>query len=136
VYLFIALGASVLTLLFSGVFALYLAIRGALGDPWSNANTTDILLAGCSAAVASLFLAYHLGVLRRDYARQSDTSGAVQERIQAVAFVRAVRPDDLRQWTRRLERSGGAVRVVPLDAARLAALEDQVPGAAEGPGAA
>ncbi len=131
VYLFIALGAAVLTLLFSGVFALYLALRGALGDPWSSANTTDILLAGCSAGVASLFLAYHLGVLRRDHARQSDTSGAAQERIQAVAFIHAIRPDDLRQWTRRLERSGGTVRVVPLDSARLAALEDQVPDATE-----
>jgi hypothetical protein len=66
IYLFLALGATVLTLLGSGAFTLYQLLRVALGERWSGSETSDLIDAGSAALVAALLLAYHLRVFQRD----------------------------------------------------------------------
>lgn len=68
VYLFLALGATVLTLLGSGAYTLYQFLRVALGERWTGSDTSSLIDAGSAAIVAALFLAYHLRVFQRDAA--------------------------------------------------------------------
>jgi hypothetical protein len=68
IYLFLALGITVLTLLGSGAYTLYQLLRVALGERWTSGNTSDLIEAASAAAVAALFLAYHLRVFQRDAA--------------------------------------------------------------------
>jgi hypothetical protein len=74
IYLFLVFGVAVLTLLGSGAFTLYQVIRLALGEPWSAAATSELLAAASAAAVAGLFLAYHLRVFRAGAAPPPPTS--------------------------------------------------------------
>jgi hypothetical protein len=77
IYLFLTFGLSVLTLLGSGSYALYQVLRLLLGDEWTGARTSDLIDAASAAAVAALFLAYHLRVFRRDAAEAAgDAPGA------------------------------------------------------------
>jgi hypothetical protein len=68
VYLFLALGATVLTLLGSGAFTLYQILRVALGERWTGSETGDLIDAGSAALVAAILLAYHLRVFQHDAA--------------------------------------------------------------------
>jgi hypothetical protein len=62
IYLFLVFGLAVLTLLGSGAYAVFQVLRLALGDNWSAGATSELLTAASAAAVAALFLAYHLRV--------------------------------------------------------------------------
>jgi hypothetical protein len=64
IYLFLVFGVAVLTLLGSGAFTLYQVIRLLLGEPWSAGGTSELVGAASAAAVAGLFLVYHLRVFR------------------------------------------------------------------------
>jgi Domain of unknown function (DUF5671) len=64
IYLFVVFGATVLTLLVAGVFALYQLVRVALGEAWTAGQTTDTLSALSALLVAGLLLVYHLSLLR------------------------------------------------------------------------
>jgi hypothetical protein len=66
IYLFLIFGATVLTLLISGVFALYQVVRLTLGEAWTSGQTTDTLSALSALFVAALLLVYHLGLLRAE----------------------------------------------------------------------
>jgi hypothetical protein len=68
IYLFVALAATVLTLLGTCAYVLYQLLRVLLGDRWTASNTSDLLAAVSAATVAGLLLAYHLQVFRRDAA--------------------------------------------------------------------
>ncbi len=63
IYLFLVFGATVLTMLVSGVFALYQLVRLALGEGWTAGQTTDTLSAVSALLVAGLLLVYHLRLL-------------------------------------------------------------------------
>src|SRR5205807_10066727 len=64
IYLFLVFGLAVLALLCSGAFALYQLIRLTPGDTWTAGATSELITAASAAAVAALFLAYHLRVFR------------------------------------------------------------------------
>jgi hypothetical protein len=68
IYLFLALGVTVLTLLGSGAYALYQILRVALGERWTAGDTSSLIDAASAATVAALLLAYHLRVFQRDAA--------------------------------------------------------------------
>jgi hypothetical protein len=63
-YLFVVFGATVLTLLISGVYALYQVVRLTLGEAWTSGQTTDTLSALSALLVAGLLLAYHFSLLQ------------------------------------------------------------------------
>ena len=88
IYLFLAFGLSVLTLLGSGAFVLYLLLRVVLGERWTGIQTSDLINAGSAAVVAGLFLAYHLRVFR------ADAADAVPAATTASVPVLIVRADD------------------------------------------
>lgn len=68
IYLLLALGITVLTLLGSGAYTLYQFLRVALGERWTGSETSSLIDAGSAAVVAVLLLAYHLRVFQRDAA--------------------------------------------------------------------
>jgi hypothetical protein len=106
IYLLVAFALSVLTLLSSGVFALYQVMRLALGERWTAAQTTDLTTAASAAAVAGLLLAYHLGVFRRDAAAIPAVAPAVPgEPVLAVALIRAADRDAWLAFQRTLGRT-------------------------------
>jgi hypothetical protein len=79
IYLFVVLGITVLTLLGSGAFTLYQIFRVALGEPWTDNNTGDLIDAASAAIIAALMLAYHLRVFQQDaaLARQNAATAPV-----------------------------------------------------------
>ena len=83
IYLFLALGITVLTLLGSGAFTLYQILRVALGERWTASNTSDLIDAASAAIVAGLILAYHLRVFQRDAALAKEDEAA-QPAVPAV----------------------------------------------------
>lgn len=91
IYLLAVFAATVLTLLSSGVFALYQLLRLGLGESWSAGQTTDLLIAASAALTAGLLLAYHLTILRRDAAAAIVASAEGGE-LFAVALVRTSDP--------------------------------------------
>jgi hypothetical protein len=68
IYLFLALGATVLTLLGSGAYTLYQILRVVLGERWTGGETSNLIDAASAAIVAGLLLAYHLRIFQRDAA--------------------------------------------------------------------
>jgi hypothetical protein len=90
IYLLLAFAGAVLTLLFSGAYALYQLIRLGLGEAWTAGQTTDLLIAVSAAAVAALLLVYHLGVFRADAASAPAAPPEPDgQPIRAVAVIRA-----------------------------------------------
>lgn len=87
IYLFVALGVTVLTLLGTGAYTLYQMLRAALGETWTAANTSSLLDAASAAAVAGLLLAYHLRVFQQDaaLARQDEAADAAATPADVVA---------------------------------------------------
>jgi hypothetical protein len=99
IYLFLVFGATVLTMLISGVFALYQVVRLALGEAWTSGQTTGTLFALSALFVATLLLVYHLGLLREEPQAGKTEPAAVytlsvtarsQDVAQLEAFRRAV----------------------------------------------
>jgi hypothetical protein len=99
IYLFLVFGATVLTMLISGVFALYQVVRLALGEAWTSGQTTGTLFALSALFVATLLLVYHLGLLREEPQAGKTEPAAVytlsvtarsQDLAQLEAFHRAV----------------------------------------------
>ncbi|HLH22068.1 MAG TPA: DUF5671 domain-containing protein [Chloroflexota bacterium] len=144
IYLFLVFGLAVLTLLGSGAFALYQLLRRALGDTWSAGATSELLAAASAAAVAALFLAYHLRVLRAGApplappgalpatppgaapraATPAAPAGPAAPRL-ALAVVRAADPARLAAFERELAArlpAGVELELLPLDAATAARL--------------
>ncbi len=89
-YLFLVFGLAVLTLLGSGAFAVYQAIRFALGEPWTSGQTSDLIDAVSAATVAGIFLAYHVRIFRRDLQRQPPgaSSALTEPPVVGLALVR------------------------------------------------
>jgi hypothetical protein len=87
IYLFLVLGIAVLGLLASGAFTLYQLLRLLLGERWSGGQTSDLIDAASTAAVAVLFLAYHLRVFLRDgeLAREDELPAATTDGAESVA---------------------------------------------------
>lgn len=69
IYLFLAIGIGVVTILGSGAFSLYQGLRLALGGGWSAAQTSELIAALSTVAVVAVLLAYHIRVFRQDAAR-------------------------------------------------------------------
>jgi hypothetical protein len=86
-YLFLAFGIAVLTLLGSGAFALYQVLRLMLGEAWTAGTVSELTTAVSTAAVAALFLIYHLRVFRGGTDTPVPTPAAVP--LLALAVVRA-----------------------------------------------
>jgi hypothetical protein len=126
VYLLAIFALAVLTMLSSGVFALYQVMRLALGERWTAGQTTDLISAVSAAAVATVLLVYHLRVFRADAA--DVPAAAAGDAVLAVALVRAPDADALRALKRALDRHApGGVElelreVSPATAAQLRAL--------------
>ena len=128
IYLFLAFGLSVLALLGSGAFTLYQLLQVILGEPWTGIQTGDLIDAGSVAAVAGLFLAYHLRVFR------ADAADAAQEvaspALVAVLVIRAADPAALDALERELrERAPDGLEVAraelgPKAAGRLLRTEE------------
>ena len=76
IYLFLALGITVLTLLGSGAYTLYQILRVALGERWTASDTSDLIDAASAAIVAGLMLAYHLRVFQHDAALAKEDEAA------------------------------------------------------------
>jgi len=68
IYLLLALGITVMTLLGSGAYTLYQFLRVALGERWTGSETSSLIDAGSAGVVAVLLLAYHLQLFQRDAA--------------------------------------------------------------------
>jgi hypothetical protein len=107
VYLFIAFGLTVLTLLGSTAFILYQLISLALGDRWAAGQTSELLTAASSAVVAGLLLAYHFRVFRQDIALSATAppqpaDGHEPQPTLAIAVLRSTRPELLEQFRRDL----------------------------------
>jgi FtsH-binding integral membrane protein len=127
VYLLLAFALAVLTLLTSGVYALYQVTRAALGERWTAGQTTDLLAAASAAAVAGLLLLYHLRVFRRDAAAAEPAEAGPP--VVAVALLRASNRDVLTAAHRRLTGVPGVeVELHRIDEATAARLRDQVAG--------
>lgn len=69
IYLFLAIGVGVVTILGSGAFSLYQGLRLALGGGWSAGQTSELIGALSTIAVIGVLLAYHIRVFRQDAAR-------------------------------------------------------------------
>lgn len=128
IYLFLILGVSVLGLLGSGAFTLYQLLRLVLGERWSGSQTSDLIDAASTAAIAVLLLAYHLRVFQRDAALAasdapavpaSGSDGAVASPSAAadtvpLLIVRPADATDLEELRRRIEQTvppGSVVRI-------------------------
>lgn len=143
IYLLLAIALSVLTLLGSSAFTLYSLIRLALGEPWSAGQTSELITAASAAAVAALFLAYHLRVIQRDAATPAVVAppeplpvGAPPDPAPAgaphfaVAFIRAADRAALDAWRAGLTRglpAGVEVDTREVDAETAARLRDLSP---------
>jgi hypothetical protein len=66
IYLFLVFGATVVTLLVTGVVCTYQLVRLVLGEAWTTGQTTDTLQALSAFVVAAALLAYHLRALPRE----------------------------------------------------------------------
>ena len=128
IYLFLAFGLAVLTLLGSGAFTLYQVLRLTLGERWTAAQTSDLIWAASSAAVAGLLLVYHLRVFRGDAAQPArvETDGvSVGPPAPILVIVRAANPRALEAFRHELaERtpSGVDLQFVEADEAELTRL--------------
>jgi hypothetical protein len=135
IYLLAVFALAVLTLLSSGVFALYQVMRLALGELWTASQTTDLISAASAAAVAAVLLVYHLRVFREDAARApAEVAG---EPVLAVALVRAPDAESLRALRRAVARHappGVELDLREVSAETAARLRQIVPPAADGPG--
>jgi hypothetical protein len=128
VYLLLAFALAVLTLLTSGVYALYQVMRAALGERWGAGQTTDLLASASAAAVAALLLLYHLRVFRRDTAEASQPVDPGPP-ARAVALLLATDGAVLATARRRLAGIGGLeVELREVDEATAARLRDQIAG--------
>jgi hypothetical protein len=144
IYLFLALGITVLTLLASGAYALYQILRVALGASWTASNTGDLIDAASAATVAGLLLAYHLRVFQYDaaLAREGEAAappapagptplalgsegvGRASEQV-TLLVVRpppSVDPDALREQLRNRLPPGATIEAVQVGAAEAARL--------------
>jgi hypothetical protein len=127
VYLFIAFGLTVLTLLGSTAFVLYQLISLALGDRWAAGQTGELLTAASSAAVAGLLLAYHLRVFRRDItlsatAPPEPADGHEPQPSVALAVLRSTSPELLDQFRHDLAArapDGVEVELLEVDSATV-----------------
>jgi hypothetical protein len=133
IYLFLAFGLTVLTLLTSGAYALYQLMRLALGEGWSAGQTTDMLSAVSAAAVAAILLVYHLRVFRGDGAAGAAARPAGAP-VVAVAVVRAADPEALAAFQRLLRRAPAGVEVElrETDPTTAAQINSQLDGAVGG----
>jgi hypothetical protein len=114
IYLFLAFGLAVLTLLGSGAFTLYLLLRVILGERWTGIQTSDLINAGSAAVVAGLFLAYHLRVFRADAAEVPPPAASALS--VPVLIVRAADPAALDALERDLrERAPDGLEVTRAD---------------------
>jgi hypothetical protein len=132
IYLYLVFSLAMLTLLSSGAFALFQVIRLVLGDAWSGGETSELATAASAAAVAALFLAYHLRVLGASAGpapgpARAETAEPVAP-VLALALVRTADPALLDQLRRELASHapvGVEVQLLPVDAATAARLAAQ-----------
>ena len=103
IYLFLTFGLSVLTLLGSGAFTLYQVLRVVLGERWTGVQTSDLINAASAAAVAGLFLAYHLRAFHADAAESTLAAPVAAPSVSVpVLIVRAADPASLDALEREL----------------------------------
>ena len=131
IYLFLALGMTVLTLLGTGAFTLYQLLRVALGETWTASNTSNLLEAASAAAVAGLLLAYHLRVFQHDaaLARQDEEAEAAEAtRVGEAAPAPGIgAPADADTVTLLVVRAATAEQAAALRAQLVAAVPAGIP---------
>lgn len=119
IYLFLAFGIAVLSLLGSGAFALYQLFRLVLGERWTASQASELAWAASVAAVAGLMLAYHVRALRAGFAapdQPAETAGPAPS--VTLAVVRGASPAQLVELRRRLLEAAPAGVDVELIQAR------------------
>jgi hypothetical protein len=125
IYLFLALGATALTLLGSGAFTLYQLLRVALGERGSGGETSDLIDAGSAALVAVVLLAYHLRVFQRDaaLARQEPPEPAAppDDGLITLVIARAGGAEDVQAMRARL--AGALPPGTPIETRRVTRAE-------------
>lgn len=123
-YLFLVFGLTTLTLLGSVGWTLYQIINRLLGGSWTGGEITTFTWTASTALVAGLLLGYHLLSLRRDSVQGLvTTTQSSAEPVQAVAIIRASRPEDWETFQRELVRhtpAGVEVRLLPVTPAVVA----------------
>jgi hypothetical protein len=122
IYLFVVFGLSVLTILGSAAFTFYQLIRVALGERWTAAQTSELITAGSTLAVAALVLVYHLRAFRGDAGGEETAAPLVLAPVSALAVVRSSSPEALQAFRERLRTDtpmGVEVEILDVDAASL-----------------
>jgi hypothetical protein len=126
VYLLLVFALAVLTLLTSGVYALYEVMRAALGESWSAGQITDVLSAASAAAVAGLLLLYHVQALQRD-AGQAAQPADMGPPAYAAVLLRATDRTALAAADRRLAGIDGlGVELHEIDEKMAARLRNEI----------
>jgi len=126
VYLYLAFGVSVLTLLGTAAFVVYQLLRLVLGERWTSSTTSDLINSASLAIVAILFLVYHLRVFREDAASAAATAATGPGF--ALALIRAPTLDRLgrvEQALRNRARDGLEVQLVRVDQPTAERILDQ-----------
>jgi hypothetical protein len=134
VYLFLVFGLAVLTLLGSGVFALYQVLRLLLGEAWTTRQASETITAGSLALVAALQLAYHGRAARGDIAEPAPAEAA-EAPVTLLALVQAPSAEAARAARGRLARlpAGATADVWETDAVTAARLRAEQTGSAREP---
>jgi hypothetical protein len=104
IYLILVFGLSVLALIASGAVLLYQLIRVALGEPWTAGETSTVITAGSTVAVAALVLVYHLRTFRGDAPRdaEEEVAGPTAAPVVRLAVVRASSAEALEAYRQRM----------------------------------
>jgi hypothetical protein len=104
IYLILVFGLSVLALIASGAVLLYQLIRVALGEPWTAGETSTVITAGSTVAVAALVLVYHLRTFRGDAPGVEEIEAAQPATgpIVRLALVRASSADAFEAYRQRM----------------------------------
>jgi hypothetical protein len=131
IYLILVFGLSVLALIGSGAVLLYQLIRVALGEPWTAGETSTVITAGSTVAVAALVLVYHLRTFRGDAPRaeEADPTKPAAAPIVRLAVVRATSVEALetyRQQMLAMARDGIEVEFVHADPQAVERVVDEL----------
>jgi hypothetical protein len=140
IYLILVFGLSVLALIASGAVLLYQLIRVALGEPWTAGETSTVITAGSTVAVAALVLVYHLRTFRGDAPGVEEVEPAQPATgpIVRLALVRASSADAFEAYRQRMlamARDGVEVEFVDAEPRAVERVVDELrpPAVAEPP---
>jgi hypothetical protein len=112
IYLFLAIGVSVIGILGSASYTTYQLIRVLFGDRWTVSMTSQLGMALGFGIVEAVVAIYHLGILRADAGVSRNASANGFADWAAIAVIHPPRGTERAELERRLRRAIGNESVI------------------------